>query len=198
MLQVTIKTDPPERDELGPADIRAALVDSVNSIAEAARLHVTEALPVHLDRPTPFTMKAIGVKKARPGTRDVEAEVDVLPLQARYLALEIFGGVRKAGDYATTKLGPLIPGKDSPRNAYGNMSRGYVQRVMQQPGVRWVKLRPDKPPVLIRRRNGKTQILALIIEEARYKPRLPFYDLVEEALSGAPGIVSRRLDGLGS
>ena len=69
MLQVTIKTDPPERDELGPADIRAALVDSVNTIAEAARLHVTEALPIHLDRPTPFTMKAIGVKKARPGAR---------------------------------------------------------------------------------------------------------------------------------
>lgn len=141
MLQITVKTDPPERDELGPVDVRAALVESVNSIAEAAQLHVTEALPVHLDRPTPFTRKAIGVKQARPGARDVLAEVDVLSLQARYLALEIFGGVRKAGDYATTKLGPLIPGKDAPRNAYGNLPRGYVQRVMQQPGVRWVKLR---------------------------------------------------------
>ncbi|GJE17253.1 hypothetical protein AIGOOFII_1966 [Methylobacterium marchantiae] len=59
MFQITVKTDPPEKDELGPADIRAALVDSVNLIAKAARLHVTEALPIHLDRPTPFTMKAI-------------------------------------------------------------------------------------------------------------------------------------------
>lgn len=198
-LKIDVSMEKAAPGELQIVDLQAALVDSINDMAERARLKVVEAMPAYLDKPTPFTLRGIGVRKAKPGAQRPEVEVDVLPQQARYLQYQILGGVRVAGDYATTRLGPIVPGPDAPRNAYGTLPRGYIKRMLTQPDVRWVHLQRGKPPALIRHRKGrKVEILALIIEAAHYKPRFPFYDLVDEALGGpgAENLVARRLDAL--
>lgn len=182
---ITVETEKPGPDELTPVDIRDAFGDAIDDLAERARLHVVEAMPSHLDRPTPFTLRGIGTVKSKPGAAEPFAEVDVLPQQARYLRYQILGGTRVGGDYGTTKRGVLIPGPDAPRNAYGNLPRNYVRRMLQQPGVAWIRIHQGRYVALIRHRGPKLELLAIIIPEAHYRPRLPFYDLVEEALAGA-------------
>ena len=137
---ITVKTEKPGPDELTPVDLREAFGDAIDDLAQRARLHVIEAMPAHLDRPTPYTLRGIGVLKSKPGAAEPYAEVDVLPQQARYLRYQILGGTRVAGGYGTTRNGVLIPGSDAPRNAYGNLPRNYVKRMMQQPGVARIRI----------------------------------------------------------
>lgn len=132
-FQITVESEKPTRDELTPVDLREAFGDAIDVLAERARLHVVEAMPSHPDRPTPYTLRGIGVLKSKPRAPEPFAEVDVLPQQARYLRYQILGGTRVAGDYATTKQGILIPGPDAPRNGYGNLPCDYVRCMLQQP-----------------------------------------------------------------
>jgi hypothetical protein len=184
-FQITVEAEKPFKDELTPVDLRAAFGDAIDDLAARARLHVIEAMPAYLDKLTPFTLRGIGVLKSKPGSPEPFAEVDVLPQQTKYFRYQILGGTRVAGDYGTTKTGILIPGPDAPRNAYGNPPRGYVRRMVQQPGVVWVRIHRGQYLGLIRHRGRKLDLLAVIIPEAHYRPRLPFYDLVEEALAGS-------------
>lgn len=57
------------------------------------------------------------------------------PTQAQYLELQIDGGIRRAGDYGTTKGGPIVPGNGARVNRHGNLPRGYVARMMQRRDV---------------------------------------------------------------
>ncbi|MCE4224056.1 hypothetical protein HCU64_09860 [Methylobacterium sp. C25] len=96
-FEITVKTEPVGRDELQPEHIGSALVDSINDLAERARLHVVEAMPAHIDKPTPYTLRGIGVRRAKGHRRHTGlAEADVLSHQARYLRLQILGGVQVA------------------------------------------------------------------------------------------------------
>lgn len=67
--------------------------------------------------------------------------------------------------------------------------------MLQQPGVAWIRINKGRYVALIRRRGKRLELLAVIIPEAHYRPRLPFYDLVEEALAGpgAENVVGQRL-----
>ena len=185
MRRIDIELEVQDLDPSLAEELRQALVGVADDLAGIAQRHVTEAMPQHLDRPTPFTQRGIGMRPADPSSEAPESVVDVLPLQREWLSYEILGGVRRGGDYATTRLGPLVPGPDAPRDAYGNLPRTYVRTVLSQPGVAWVTLKGGSGlPVLIRRRGtGRVEILARIIREARYQPKLPFYDLVDEAVA---------------
>jgi hypothetical protein len=112
-LNMEIDGDAFERDADAyvSGTVEPGLVDAVNRIAELAVEALVEAMPRYLDRPNPFTLNAFKVKRATP--RDLTAEVYAQPMQARYLTYVIDGGVRRAGDYATTAAGPLVPGKDA-------------------------------------------------------------------------------------
>lgn len=192
MARIDITVDTTSLD-LAPVELDTHLVDAVNDLAEMGRARVTEELPRAFDRPSPFTMRGIGTRPASAGSP--EATVDVLPQQSKYLSYEILGGIRRAGDYATTRLGPLVPGPDAPLDAYGNLPRNFVRTALRDPDVFWTVLKKGKPPALVRRRKrGRVEILALIIREAHYVPRLRFYDLVEETvIANADAVIARHL-----
>lgn len=165
-----------------------AMVDALNAAAEAGRLAVVEAMPAYIDRPTPFTTLGVGTFPAvvdPAGLRDPAALVRIKPDQAAYLQYEILGGTRGPGDYATTALGPLVPGPDAQLDAYGNMPRHYVDDEIAD-GAAWVSLKPGEPPALVRRTGGRLEVLAMIVHEIHYDvARLPFYDLVTGAATAA-------------
>jgi hypothetical protein len=93
-----------------------------------------EGLQSWFDQPTRFTLDAFGILPAdATGVRDPSAIVILKPIQAEYLGLEIDGGIRRAGDYATTKTGSLVLGPDAPVDAYGNLPRDDVGRVLAEP-----------------------------------------------------------------
>lgn len=159
-----------------------AMRDGVNDVAERAAEAANLATEQLFDRPNPFTRRSFAVMKAQLGN-DPSALVYVREIQAEYLELQIEGGIRRAGDYATSRLGPIVPGPHGARDAFGNLPRGYIRKQMQDPHVAWVNLRPDQPPMLIRREPGKQmEVLAIIVREIDYAPRFDFYGIVESAI----------------
>ena len=178
-------------DEAINDGVMPTLADALNEIADTVVDRLVEAQAALLDRPTDFTQRAWKVLPAKAVTgRAPEAWVVMHPIQTEYLEYVIDGGVRRAGDYATTKLGPLIPGRDAPVNKNGNLPRNYVRRMLQDPDVAWVHLTPGKPPVLIRHRKGReVEILALIVEKAVNRPKFPVYDIIAETVDA----VTRRM-----
>lgn len=166
-------------------DILPALVDALNDVARVAVSDVVGAMDTNLDRPTPYTRAGPSMLPARISTtKDPAALVFLRDDQADYLDLVINTGVRRAGARATTRLGPLVPGKDAPRDAHGNLPRGYVAAALREPEVAWVTLKPGEPPALVRRGPRGMEVLALIVRETHYRAvRLPFYDLIEQAVA---------------
>lgn len=117
------------------------LVDTVNDFGGLAIKSLVEAQANLLDRPKPFIQKGwVRGRTKRGPNGSAVGDVHLLPIQAQYLTHVIDGGIRRAGDYATTALGPLVPGRDAQLHAYGNLPRGYVERMLRYPEVAWVHL----------------------------------------------------------
>jgi len=86
---------------------------------------IKAALPAEMDRvferPTPFTKRGIYLKAAR---RDnLTAEVGLMDAQAKYLGLQVTGGVRQPG-----QRGIRLPGNVQ-LNAFGNIPRGLTDKL---------------------------------------------------------------------
>lgn len=156
------------------ADMTTGLVSAVNAAAEAARDAVRAEMLSVFDRPTPYTLQGVALYEATPRSDggDPSALVFLLDDQAAYLELEIAGGPRAAGDYATTRLGPLVPGPAAPRDGFGGLPRGFVASALADPTVSWVTLKPGEPPALVRKVKGQPlEVLALIATKTHYAPR---------------------------
>ncbi|MBE7198941.1 MAG: hypothetical protein INR70_14230 [Parafilimonas terrae] len=95
------------------------------------------------DRPTPFPLNAFSARPIR-STPDATAIVSVLPLQAQYFYLEIFGGDRHAGDFATTRWGIVLAGRRAVLDAYGNLPLDEVDAA-EVAGARWTQITPGGP-----------------------------------------------------
>lgn len=165
-------------------EMRAALDDAVLYLAASARKRLVEAASSVFDRPTAFTLAAFGYRLLK---RDAPtALVYVLPLQARYLGLQVYGGEREPGDYATTSRGIIVPGRDAVLDAYGNLPRTQVADALRN-GGRWVPTANGAEVLLLPGRD-RPRIVAAAEDVAAFKPRLPFYDIVEQTiLQRGPG-----------
>lgn len=97
----------------------------LTQVAKAAAFQVTRELPEVFDRPTPYTMRSIGME---PATRENQvAKVFVRPDQLAYLEREIMGGER------TPKPGsPVNVPVDAKLNQYGNIPRKGIKRYLAQ------------------------------------------------------------------
>lgn len=188
MIRIELRTDiaafQRAADEHVTNDVVEGLVDAVNDVAKAAEDRLVDRVGTVFDNPTPFTRNSFRVLQANARrSKDPAALLYIQQIQARYLELEIEGGVRRAGDYATTKLGPIVPGPHAPKDSYGNLPRGYVRKIMQEKHVAWINARPGQPPILVRSVPGKKmEVLAVITRDQPYKPVLPFYAIVEETV----------------
>lgn len=129
--------------------------------AETARLDRV------IDRPTPFTRRAYGMRRAT--KRRLEARVFVKPIQARYLKTLEGGLVR------TPRRRALVTPAKIRKNKYGNMARRAVPNALAKPNVfsGTPKGRAGVPGIYQRRR-GKLVKLASYVRRARYAPQLNF------------------------
>ena len=133
------------------------------------------ALDEHLDRPTPFTKKAIRVQGATKA--HLVAYVRVSPLQARYLRFQIRGGTR-----TPNKKALLLP-VGQKVNKYGNMPRKAVGNLLKSPKVFSGVPHGRTQPGIYKRLGpkGRKQLKLMVSYEkkATYKKRFPFYQLAE-------------------
>jgi hypothetical protein len=107
-----------------PFAAAAALTDT----AKEAKRAVTDHLPSIFDKPTPFTLNAIG---AKPATKShLESVVFVKDIQGKYLLLEEMGGERTAADNTRKPGSPFsVPGKALQLNQFGNIPNGLIAKL---------------------------------------------------------------------
>jgi len=178
--------------------VQPAIAAGLTAAAEAVREELTAELLQSIDDPTPFTQRAIAVMpaKARPGS-EPDAIVFVMDRQAEYLQLQIDGGVRRAGDYATAKVGSIVPGPHAQLDQYGNLPRDFIQQALADPHVGWTTMRKGAGYTALVRNvpGGRPQLLAFIMPEIEYEPRFDFYGIaVRSAGEHIPTEVGKAID----
>lgn len=111
--------------------------------AKAVAEDVTQQLPAIFDRPTPFTMKAIGFRPATKG--EPVSEVYIRKNQAAYLKLQVEGGEQKPkGRALVLQFGP------GTKTRYGGLRRGMVKQLLNEPYIP-----SPKRATRVTRRNGQ-------------------------------------------
>ena len=170
-----------EREQLPYA---AAL--ALNSTVRIVRDTLTRELPSIFDAkgapPTPFTMRAIGTSAARKS--NLAAQVFVKDQQAKYLRIEETGGIRVAKPGS-----PVLIPVDVARNAYGNIPRGLVRKLLADPesyfigrtrGVYglWERVGGTGAGGHALRGQRGLRLLVAFRERASYRPRFGFGERV--------------------
>lgn len=100
---------------------RFALSVALTRTAQDVQRAVPAALDRSLDNPTEFTKRGTYVVPARKDR--LQATVGFKDRQARYMALQIAGGVRRPGT-----IGIKLPGNIQ-LNSFGNIPRGVINRL---------------------------------------------------------------------
>lgn len=122
---------------------KQAAVQALNWTAADAALEVQEEMRRVFDRPTPYTIRGVGVWKAKPA--DPVAQVGLKNVGAgkgtpasAFLGPQVYGGERrmKRLERALERIGALpsgwiaVPASGAQFDAYGNMSRGQIVQIL--------------------------------------------------------------------
>ena len=160
-----------------------ATAQALTTLAKQVKEAEVKNLSTHLDRPTPFTLRSMGIKRARKGYP--EAVIFVKDIQARYLTPVEFGGKQVLNSKA------VIRAVHATLNQYGNIPRTALARIKGRTDVFigpvkgragiingvWQRLPPTK---------GKPASLKLIFkfEDARpVKPILGYHTLAKKIIT---------------
>jgi hypothetical protein len=146
-----------------------ALNETAKIVARATERRIDEAF----DKPTPFTQRSTAILYAN--RANLKASVIIKDAQARYLTIQEVGGKR------TPQRRAIVVPVNARLNAYGNLSRKQVQRLL---------LRSDTfsgevggvGGIWQRMKGNKLKLLIAYKPETRYEPRFAF---VETALATA-------------
>lgn len=112
---------------------------ALNKTAYVMRDRLKEKITQVFDRPTPYTQRALWVRKANKNR--LEAEVKLKDFggkgtaATKYLWPQVHGGKRQQKRYekALSRVGPTgyyVPAGGAKIDAYGNMSRGEIVKLM--------------------------------------------------------------------
>lgn len=154
---------------------------AINQTAQDVADEITKEMPKHLDRPTPFTLKAYVTasgkwKGKRANKRDLMAIIQAGEVQAEYLAFQVYGGTRKPKKQAI-----LVPTLKAPRNQYGNLSRATQKKYAQPSGKLFhAGQREQKEPGVYRNNRKTIEMLAAYELETQYEPRFPIYKIAQD------------------
>jgi len=180
-----------QMNDLQKKQLPFAMAKALTVTASDAKKAVDVQLPRKLDRPTPFTKRAIGIKRA--SKRLLQSEVFVKDIQAEYLKYAIEGGTRRPKGKAIA-----TPGSKMKLNKYGNMpgARGKAAKLLANKKRYFSgkpKGMPDAPAGIWERghfskrgnftaggksRQTNLRLVVAYEKEITYKKRLPFYKIV--------------------
>jgi len=187
LISVQVDTKPLKRwlSDIEKKQLPFATAKALTITARDAKRAVDAQLPKKLDRPTPFTRRAIGIKAARKTL--LQSEVFVKDTQWEYLKYAIEGGTR------TPKRNAIAtPGSKTRLNKYGNMPRGKAHKLLQNKAKYFSGTpagHPGAPAGIWQRmgRGGRGNIRLVVQykKQITYKKRLPFRKIVE-------GVVAHR------
>lgn len=166
-----------ERDQLP-----FATAVSITRTLQKAREGVIKQAEKDIDRPTPFTLRGFRVDGANKKT--LTGRLFILPIQERYLRLQIFGGVRtpkgsalalppavrKAGDVRLDRFGNVVRSQRARAQLGKGAFSGTVKGI---PGI-W------KPPTKTKtgkiRKGSRMKLLLAYERQASYRKRFRFFE----------------------
>ena len=177
-MQIDVRTNTKKLlkdvSRLFKSQIPFATSKALNSLAYGLRGWEMAQMPAHLDRPTPFSLR--GVRYIRSNKRNLVATVYLTEQVDSYLKYQIHGGQR-----APKGKAHKIPTKHARRNAYGNLTKGYVNSQIKKKKVFSGKPRGGNRPAGIWERTGKNNRLKpLLIWEngsITYNKRFDWYGI---------------------
>jgi hypothetical protein len=166
---------------------RFAIVRALTATAQDAQRAQSQAIEQSIDRPTPFTLRAIGIEPATKQT--MRASVYVRPIQARYLRWLIDGGQRRYKGFELKLRGVkifayVVPGNALGLDAYGNISRadiGRLQGELEKPSastryfIGQPKGRPDLPDGVYLRSEKSISPVLVFSAAAVYNKQFDFF-----------------------
>lgn len=145
MIDIKIQTERlAEKLAFSKAQTAKVMAVTVSDAAYKIRDVLREEMQKNFDRPTPFVLNSIFVKKAQisgdrilpavVGIKGVDSKLKVTP--SHVLLAEVRGGTRamKRSEILLKKFAPkgmphLSPGAGAPLDAYGNVPGAYLQKV---------------------------------------------------------------------
>ena len=182
--------------------IKFATAKALTRTAQAVQRAIPQALERELDRPNQFTKGGTFITPARKD--NLQAVVGFKDKQARYMRLQIEGGIRSPG-----ARGIKLPGNVT-LDQYGNIPRGLIAKliaaarsgkfgaaVKTRLGINAKgrapadlsmfycrpKGRTDLPVGIYRRMpNGLLTVVLFSQKAARYRPRFKFQELAERVV----------------
>ena len=149
---------------------------AINDTAFGLQKEIKRQMPTKLDRPTPWTVSGVLVRKSK--KTDLEAFVYMagargLPKESvdrnQYMKYQVNGGTRYP---KKTKI--PVPSKNLKVNKYGNMPRNKIKSLVKQKDVFVGNVKGIDG---IWQRNKKDNGIKLLVgfeNNADYRPRLPF------------------------
>lgn len=146
-----------------------AVALGLTRIAQRAQSDAERGIVQRIDRPTPFTQRAVAIRtasKSRP-----EAAVFIKTAQARYLRIIETGGIEKP------KRRALVVPVGARLNQYGNLTRNQVRRLLARPDTFSGRIRDTAG--IWQRRKGRAPVLLIAYEQERaVRPQLMFRETV--------------------
>lgn len=181
--------------DLEQKNLPFALQQAANNTGFEIKAQWERHMPRVFDRPTPRTLRAIQIQKARyrrgsDGTRINEAAVVLIRDDgvagaagpAAWLAPQVQGGQRplKGLERGLQRKGFLgtgefaVPGQGAPMDAYGNIRGGVVQQILSQLGAQFDSLanqtETSKARRAVRKTNKRGEVFALRRQHGRLRP----------------------------
>ena len=162
-----------------PTQLRGAIANGLNRTMSAIEQAELNAMEQHLDRPTPFTMNALGLFKAYPNR--LQTTLFVKDIQAAYLKTPILGG------NVDNTIVPVL--SNARLNQYGNLPgrRPGLAGVAGRSKKRFVGKVRGKTGVWERLADRRLKPIAVVDKDAPRAKRLPFYEVATE-------VIQRRLN----
>lgn len=133
-------------------------------------------LPEYFDRPTPYTMRAIGIERATKA--NLQARVFIKPDQLKYLVFGVEGGIR-----LPPKRAIGIP-VEQVVNQYGNLPRGKIASLLKRKDV-FSGIVNGIAGIWQRKANDTLILLISWKPKASYRARYPFFTLGESTVRAA-------------
>lgn len=178
MLNIEADIDAAERllSDIGRQQLPFATALAINDTADAVKRVEELDISSTFDRPTPFTKRAIGMKRASKSR--LTARVGVKPVQAGYLKRQVTGGTRKPSGAA------LVVPVGQRTNKYGNIPKGALSRLKGKSNVFVTSRRGGKSGHLpggvyqrARKSGGGLKLLLAFEPSATYEKKWRFHDL---------------------
>ena len=154
--------------DLSRRQVPFATASALTKTAKFVQQKIKEEIPRVFDRPTRFTLNSTWVRPATKARLWAEVKIKDEVARAvppiRWLAPQIYGGSRgpKGFEKALLRMGKMPPGyavpaSSMPRDAYGNVSKGQIVKILADLQALRDPLDRATPKSRLKRRRSRTK-----------------------------------------